>query len=144
MCKKSEKRREVHNCSSVILITIHKETFPHSGAFQFQVAELVTKGNNEKKFAWWKAGSPGRTDKWSVTLSLPLHLHGGELGAAFRLLPAQTFPQIKGGFHRCVLIRGKLWSERASEGAHSPLASARRATPFRRFLAQMASDSALS
>lgn len=101
--------------------------------FQFQVAELVIKGNNKKKFVCWKAGSPGHTDKWSVTLSLPLHLQGSELDAAFRLLPVQTFPQIKGGFHRCVLIRGKLWSGRASEGAHSPLASARRATPLRRF-----------
>lgn len=48
-----------------------------------------------------------RPDKWTVTLSLSLHLQGREESAAFQLLPTQTFPQIKGSFHHCILIRGK-------------------------------------
>lgn len=48
-----------------------------------------------------------RPDKRTVTLSLSFHLQDREESTAFQLLPTQTFPQIKGSFHHCVLIRGK-------------------------------------
>lgn len=67
-----------------------------------QVAETCNHWKQQQQV--WLLEGPEPADKWSVTLSLSLHLQGGELAAAFRLLPAQTFPQIKDGFHRCVLI----------------------------------------
>lgn len=78
---------------------------------------LCRMGSEHPEFTTMGGLAVARPDKWTVTLSLSLHLQGGEERAAFQLFPTQTFPQIKGSFHHCVLIRGKR-SAKLTAGQH--------------------------
>lgn len=79
----------------------------HSFSRDIMLISLGLTGSDHPDFTTVGGLAAARPDKWTVTLSLSLHLQGSEESAAFQLLPTQTFPQIKGSFHHCVLIRGK-------------------------------------
>lgn len=129
------------NQSQKTFMTIQKIVFHMAGKWcklVIQVAEPVLKGNNNNKFASWTVRKHGQMER--DTISLPPSARQ----RARRCIPAAPRADISSDQRRlsplCLNQRETL--ERASEGAHSlthsPLASARRATPFRRFSAQMA------